>query len=1477
MVAHFKHRCAEGIAKTGPVIVLTCSLLRAMRAAPCHATVMDATYVPPLGSHRWVVMRSQRLLCIGLVLALPGLATAAAFTPGNLALYRVGTGTGTLVNTGNPVFIDEYSPSGTLVQSIALPTTTSASVNACLASGTSTSEGLLSRSSDASALLATCYKRDLGGTGSLSSTTGAAVPRLVVRINGAGAVDTSTALADFADGNNPRGATSSDGNALWLAGGAGGIRYTTLGATTSTQLSTTVTNLRQPAIFGGNLYVSTGSGSALRIGQVGAGLPVVAGQAITSLPGISPSTGSPYAFVLLDLDAGVAGMDTLYVADDGAPALGKFSLVAGSWVANGSAGVDADDYRGLTAAVNGSAVTLFATRKGGSGTTGGGELVSLTDLSGYNGALTGTPSLLATATTNTAFRGVALVPTAAQSQPDLTASIAGPATGVASTPYGYTLSLSNIGTAAAGAFAASFVLPAGVNFDSVVANGGCTGSHAAGTVSFSCSGLAAGAAASPVVSVIPQTAGNVVVAVGSVVADSAGAVTEANESNNSSTAAVTTSVTNGMAPTIQFDAAATTSFLQVPLDGPGAVSGVIGDSTDPARTLGLAFSLLDADTAAASLSVSVVSSNLSVVPAANLELSGSGAARNLKITPAAVGFSNLTVSVSDPQGNTDSYVINYAASDGSAAPATTRWHTGGADASTAVALDADTMLMAIDEDQRLRLVDRDQSGLPRAEFNVTSLLGLTDISGGNPREVDIESSVRVGNRIYFMGSHSNSAGGALRPNRYRLFAVDYTAPASLSYVGRYDGLRADLLNWDSGNVHGLGANFFGLTASTAAGVIPEEPNGAGFNIEGLAIAPNGTAYLAFRAPIVPATARTRGLIVPVTNLAALVSGNPSAGPAVFGAPIQLDLGGRGIRSLDCNASECLIIAGPAASGSFRLFTWNGDPATQPEERSATLSGLNPEGIVELPATLGASSQIQILSDLGDTVFYGDGVIAKDLPQENWRKFRSDLVVLGTTPTLSINDVSVTEGQSSSILSFTATLSAAVSNTVVVQFASSDGTATVADSDYQANAGTLSFPPGVTTRDIAIVVNGDLKLETNESMSVTLSAPGGATIADGSGQGTITNDDSATLAISDASVVEGNGAAVNASFIVTLSAAVQGGFTVGVTHANGTASAGSDFTGLAPGTQLVFVGNAGETRALDAVVLGDTVVEANETFVLTLSTPSNAQVTLADPQATGTINNDDSATISIGNQTAAEGDSGTTSFVFTVSLNGAVQDGFSVPYQSADGSAVAPGDYTAATGSLSFTGSAGQTRPIAIAVTGDTVAEATENFFVDLGTPSVAGVTTSTARGTGTIVNDDLQADIAVSNSDGRTSLLRGETTVYTVTVSNLSTVLDVPAVQISQTLPAALTNISWTCTASGGASCPATGNGAVATTLALPLGSSVSYLVSATVAADASGATINATVAAQVVSPFSDPNATNDSVTDSNALLDDLIHANGFE
>jgi hypothetical protein len=449
---------------------------------------------------------------------------------------------------------------------------------------------------------------------------------------------------------------------------------------------------------------------------------------------------------------------------------------------------------------------------------------------------------------------------------------------------------------------------------------------------------------------------------------------------------------------------------------PSALSGVIGDTTDAAFNPGAGFDLSDADTQGGCLRFNATSSNQAVVPDANLgfDAVSGDAARRLKVTPVGVGFATITVTASDGV-NAGTYTINYAASAASNSAAT-RWHTGSSDASTAVAVDANTMLVGDDENQALRLYDRALSGAPYNSFDFTSSLGLTQVDGGTGllREVDLEASTRSGNRIYWLGSHSNAANGNARPNRSRLFATDLSgtgSSATLSYVGRYDGLKTDLIAWDQNNTHGLGANYFGFAASTTAGLPPESASGDGFNIEGVSFAPSSTttAYVAFRAPIVPASSRTKALIVPVTNFSSLVSGNPTTGPATFGAPIQLELGGRGIRELKCNDQGCLIIAGPADSATgvapkdFRLYTWTGNAGDPAVLRAADLTALNTggsfESIVDLPTgalSTWGTQEVQLVSDNGDTVFYNNAVAAKDLAQNAWKKSRSDRVVIGAT-------------------------------------------------------------------------------------------------------------------------------------------------------------------------------------------------------------------------------------------------------------------------------------------------------------------------------------------------------------------------------------------------------------------------------------------------------------------------------------------------
>jgi predicted extracellular nuclease len=324
---------------------------------------------------------------------------AAPFTPGNIVVYRIGDGSAALTSNATAVFLDEYTTTGTLVQSIALPTAINGAQKRLTASGTATSDGYISRSTDARYIVGTGYEAALGTSG-ITGATAAAVNRTVARVYADGTVDTSTALTDAASSGNFRGAASTDGSGFWVTGSAGGIRYAAFSMTTSTQISTSFTNLRVPGIFGGQLYVSASTG-AFRLGNVGTGTPTAAGNTITNLTGL-PTTGSPYGYFFADLDAGVAGVDTLYVADDGGTII-KYSLVAGTWTLNNS--IASASARGLAGSVSGNSVTLYATQQTATAT-----VVTFTDNSGYNANMTGTPTTIVTAGTNRTFRGIALTP-----------------------------------------------------------------------------------------------------------------------------------------------------------------------------------------------------------------------------------------------------------------------------------------------------------------------------------------------------------------------------------------------------------------------------------------------------------------------------------------------------------------------------------------------------------------------------------------------------------------------------------------------------------------------------------------------------------------------------------------------------------------------------------------------------------------------------------------------------------------------------------------------------------------------------------------------------------------------------------------------------------------------------------------------------------------------------------------------------------
>lgn len=221
----------------------------------------------------------------------------------------------------------------------------------------------------------------------------------------------------------------------------------------------------------------------------------------------------------------------------------------------------------------------------------------------------------------------------------------------------------------------------------------------------------------------------------------------------------------------------------------------------------------------------------------------------------------------------------------------------------------------------------------------------------------------------------------------------------------------------------------------------------------------------------------------------------------------------------------------------------------------------------------------------------------------------------------------------------------------------------------------------------------------------------------------------TVSIGDVAVTEGNSGTVTATFTVTLSQAQTTAFSIPWSTADGTATVANADYRARSGTITVAAGQT--TQTVSVLVNGDTRTEANETFFVRLGQPTGA--TLADGEGQGTIRNDDNPAITVANISVGEGNSGTTSAVFTVTLSVPTTKTVTVKYATANGSAAAGSDYVAGSGTVTF--AAGQTtQTVSIAVKGDTVIEGNETFKLNLSAPVNATLTTKQA--TATIANDD---------------------------------------------------------------------------------------------------------------------------------------------
>jgi hypothetical protein len=301
------------------------------------------------------------------------------------------------------------------------------------------------------------------------------------------------------------------------------------------------------------------------------------------------------------------------------------------------------------------------------------------------------------------------------------------------------------------------------------------------------------------------------------------------------------------------------------------------------------------------------------------------------------------------------------------------------DGSAAIALSPDSFVVAHDDDNILRGY---KIGTPTAIFSAPFVSFLEA-----KKEVDIEGAARIGDVIYWTGSHGRDSKGDLEPTRLTLFASRITSsgghvtvvPEGKPYHKLLDTLIKPL----------LAKKGFPKAFEQA----PESPGG--LNVEGLAVA-GDHLLIGFRNPL----AGGKALIAELTNPAAVVR-DPSI-DAALGRVFELDLGGRGIRSLELVSKEkgYLIVAGPfdkgdsldPSKGLFAVYRWTLDGAPQRIDGVTFPKNFRAESLfLSPPASTGAAPTWVVLADDGDEKI--EGVTCKDVKPKTNRRFRRATLTL----------------------------------------------------------------------------------------------------------------------------------------------------------------------------------------------------------------------------------------------------------------------------------------------------------------------------------------------------------------------------------------------------------------------------------------------------------------------------------------------------
>lgn len=475
--------------------------------------------------------------------------------------------------------------------------------------------------------------------------------------------------------------------------------------------------------------------------------------------------------------------------------------------------------------------------------------------------------------------------------------------------------------------------------------------------------------------------------------------------------------------------------------------------------------------------------------------------------------------------------------------------------------------------------------------------------------------------------------------------------------------------------------------------------------------------------------------------------------AAVGVMMMFTVSGWGAASCTTTVDHAFTTTSPDNNHTFATSSVGSDKEefyyiSVPVAGILTLSNLSANTTIYYSRTGCATTSSTTVANGGTITLSSSGnvyLLARSANANAAISFTLTFVPTVTPPTISFTTTTngANEGNSGTTnIPYTVTLNVSSATAISVPYTIAGSGANAANnSDFVATSGTLNFAAGVTSQILNVPVQGDMSYESNETFTVTLGTPTGATLGSpSSATGTITNDDPIpSLSVSNVSQAEGSGG-IFTSMVFTgiLSNPSSTSASVNYATANGTAASGTDYTGQS-GLTLIF--NPGETtKTLSVPIWGDTGPESDENFTVSFSSPSGLTLPATPYLATGTILNDDLdvPNITIADQSINESNSGTTSMIFTVTVTNMKTTNVTVNYATSDGTALAVSDYIATFGSVTFTPGGSATQTITIPIVGDSTVELLEQFYVILSNATGSAVINDN-NATGTINDNDTSA------------------------------------------------------------------------------------------------------------------------------------------